>query len=376
MLEVMSYERLYIHGIWDFSGFLHAFPPADKGQEIDERVVKRFDMIKGHSELFKVERRDSRFYYSYVRYKLISATDTIGQVYHLGFTYVFDEGSKAYVLNDLLGLRQILKQATDSLLDGNRIIITSDEDDRVAMTMQHIRQYIEKATATKVIKATNANGEKTIALDDATNEKIFAALEKTQTVIVSPYILTEAQRLAEVNQGFRKRLEEQYKEIECLKQEKEELKIKVDEATKHFSGQLKKEFAKGLQILVENFQDLFGINSHPDETNTKHSRFSLFKLIILLFNTVMLSIIFISVNKNKNDNSASISEMRNTIEELRMILQHEKAMERLNNQIESTKDKYDTIKIVKPPTRIGKRRMVLQQRNNTINNQNGMNHEY
>lgn len=90
----------------------------------------------------------------------------------------------------------------------------------------------------------------------------------------------------------------------------------------------------------------------------------------------MLSIIFISVNKNKNDNSASISEMRNTIEELRMILQHEKAMERLNNQIESTKDKYDTIKIVKPPTRSGKRRMVLQQRNNTINNQNGMNHEY
>ena len=230
MLEVMSYEKLYIHGVWNFKWLLHAFPPADKEQEIDKGVVDKFDMIKGHSELFKVERRSSRFYYSYVRYKLISATDTIRQVYHLGFTYVFDKGSKTYVLNDLLGLRQILKRATDSLLYGNRIIITSDEDDRVAMTMYGIKIYTDTAV-TKVIKATNANGEKTIALDDATNEKIFAALEKAQTVIVSPDIQTEAQRLAAVNQRLRKSLEGQDKEIECLKQEMEGLKIKVDRAT-------------------------------------------------------------------------------------------------------------------------------------------------
>ena len=231
MLEVMSYEKLYIHGVWNFKWLLHAFPPADKEQEIDKGVVDKFDMIKGHSELFKVERRSSRFYYSYVRYKLISATDTIRQVYHLGFTYVFDKGSKTYVLNDLLGLRQILKLATDSLLYGNRIIITSDEDAKVTTTMQHIRQYIETATTTKVIKATNANRVKTIAFDDATNEKIFAALEKAQTVIVSPDIQTEAQRLAAVNQRLRKSLEGQDKEIECLKQEMEGLKIKVDRAT-------------------------------------------------------------------------------------------------------------------------------------------------
>ena len=140
MFEVMSYERLYIHGAWDKKGF-HAFPPADNGQVVDEGVVVKFGMIGGRSELFKVERRDSRFYYSYVRYKLKEAGVSNRPWCSLGFTYVFDEGSKVCVLNDLLGLRQILKQATDSLLDCNRIIITSDEDAKVTTTMQHIRQY-------------------------------------------------------------------------------------------------------------------------------------------------------------------------------------------------------------------------------------------
>ena len=230
MFEVMSYERLYIHGAWDKKGS-HAFPPADKGQEIDTGVVEKFDMIKGYSELFKVERRGSRFYYSYVRYNLISATEANRQGCNLGFTYVFDEGSQVYVLNDLLGLREVLKQATDSLLKGKGIIIASDEDDRVTTAMQHIRQYTATASATKFIKGPNAKGEKTIAFDDATNEKIFAALEKAQTVIVSPDIQTEAQRLAAANQRLRKSLEGQDKEIECLKQEMDGLKIKVDRAT-------------------------------------------------------------------------------------------------------------------------------------------------
>ena len=301
----MSYERLYIHGAWDKKGS-HAFPPADKGQEIDTGVVEKFDMIKGYSELFKVERRGSRFYYSYVRYNLISATESNRQGCNLGFTYVFDERSQVYVLNDLLGLREVLKQATDSLLKGKGIIIASDEDDRVTTAMQHIRQYTATASATKFIKGPNAKGEKTIAFDDATNEKIFAALEKAQTVIVSSDILTEAQRLAVDNQKLRGELEEKGKEIDRLKQREATLQKRVTEASKRFSNDVKSEFGESLKFLTENFQDLFGISSHPDSGETilhKKSMGDTLKELHPFFNTILLLVILIGlfVNSGKSE---------------------------------------------------------------------------
>ena len=306
----MSYERLYIHGAWDKKGS-HAFPPADKGQEIDTGVVEKFDMIKGYSELFKVERRGSRFYYSYVRYNLISATKANRQGCNLGFTYVFDEGSQVYVLNDLLGLREVLKQATDSLLKGKGIIIASDEDDRVTTAMQHIRQYTATASATKFIKDPNAKGEKTIAFDDATNEKIFAALEKAQTVIVSSDILTEAQRLAVDNQKLRGELEEKGKEIDRLKQREVTLQKRVTEASKRFSNDVKSEFGESLKFLTENFQDLFGISSHPDDSGEttlhKKSMEDTIKELHPFFNTILLLLILIGlfVNSGKSEKEES-----------------------------------------------------------------------
>ena len=263
-------------------------------------------MIKGYSELFKVERRGSRFYYSYVRYNLISATEANRQGCNLGFTYVFDEGSQVYVLNDLLGLREVLKQATDSLLKGKGIIIASDEDDRVTTAMQHIRQYTATASATKFIKGPNAKGEKTIAFDDATNEKIFAALEKAQTVIVSSDILTEAQRLAVDNQKLRGELEEKGKEIDRLKQREATLQKRVTEASKRFSNDVKSEFGESLKFLTENFQDLFGISSHPDSGETtlhKKSMGDTLKELHPFFNTILLLVILIGlfVNSGKSE---------------------------------------------------------------------------
>ena len=302
----MSYERLYIHGAWDKKGS-HAFPPADKGQEIDTGVVEKFDMIKGYSELFKVERRGSRFYYSYVRYNLISATKANRQGCNLGFTYVFDEGSQVYVLNDLLGLRGKLKEATDSLLNGNRIIITSDKDNRVTTAMRYIRQYTATASATKFIKGPNAKGEKTIAFDDATNEKIFAALEKAQTVIVSPYILTEAQRLAAGNQKLRKELEERDNKIAELEQRNDKLQKDITEASNRFSNDVKRNFGYSLKLLAENFQDLFGVNSHPDDSGEttlhKKSMGDTLKELHPFFNTILLLLILIGlfVNSGKSE---------------------------------------------------------------------------
>ena len=302
----MSYERLYIHGAWDEKGS-HAFPPADKGQEIDKGVVEKFDMIKGYSELFKVERRGSRFYYSYVRYNLISATKANRQGCNLGFTYIFDEGSKVYVLNDLLGLRQILKQATDSLLDGNRIIITSDEDVAVKSAMDCIKKYTNNAQATKFIKATNSQGGKSIALDDATNEKIFAALEKVQTVIVSPDITSEAGRFALENQRLRKELEEKGKEIDCLKQSEATLQKQAKEASKRFSNDVKSEFGDSLKLLVENFRDFFGsgFNPHDSGETTLHKKSmgDTLKELHPFFNTILLLVILIGlfVNSGKSE---------------------------------------------------------------------------
>ena len=297
----MSYERLYIHGAWDKKGS-HAFPPADKGQEIDTGVVEKFDMIKGYSELFKVERRGSRFYYSYVRYNLISATEANRQGCNLGFTYVFDERSQVYVLNDLLGLREVLKQATYSLLKGKGIIIASDEDDRVTTAMRYIRQYTATASATKFIKDPNAKGEKTIAFDDATNEKIFAALEKAQTVIVSSDILTEAQRLAAGNQKLRKELEERDNKIAELEQRNDKLQKDITEASNRFSNDVKRNFGYSLKLLAENFQDLFGVNSHPDDSGEttlhKKSMGDTLKKLHPFFNTILLVVILIIVSVN------------------------------------------------------------------------------
>ena len=301
----MSYERLYIHGAWDKKGF-HAFSPADKWQEIDKGVVKGFDNIKGHSEFFKVERRGSRFYYSYVRYNLISATEANRPGCNLGFTYVFDEESKAYVLNDLLGLRQILKQATDSLLDGNRIIITFDEDVAVKSAMDCIKKYTNNAQATKFIKATNSQGGKSIALDDATNEKIFAALEKAQTVIVSSDILTEAQRLAVASQNLRKELEERDNKIADLEQRNDKLQKDITEVSKRFSNEFRSKFGDSLKLLTENFQDLFGISSHPDDSGEptlhKKSMGDTLKELHPFFNTILLLVIIgLFVNSGKSE---------------------------------------------------------------------------
>ena len=345
----MSYEKLYIHGAWDSKGF-HAFPPADKGQEIDTGVVKEFDMIKGHSELFKVERRGSRFYYSYVRYNLISATEANRQGCNLGFTYVFDEGSQVYVLNDLLGLREVLKRETDSLLKDKDIIIVSDEDDRVTTAMRYIRQYTATASATKFIKGPNAKGEKTIAFDDATNEKIFAALEKAQTVIVSPYILTEAQRLAADNQKLRKELEERDNKIAELEQRNDKLQKDITEASNRFSNDVKRNFGYSLKLLAENFQDLFGVNSHPDDSGEttlhKKSMGDTLKELHPFFNTILLLLILIGLfvnsgksekitdNKTEQQTEESYNTLQDTIKDLQDTIKD--LQEKLENRKKQT----------------------------------------
>ena len=259
----MSYEKLYIHGAWDKKGF-HIFPPTDKGQEIDKGVVKEFDMIKGHSELFKVERRSSRFYYSYVRYNLISATESNRQGCNLGFTYVFDEESQVYVLNDLLGLRAVLKRATDSLLDGNSIIIISDEDDRVTTAMRYIRQYTATASAT-AIKTTNSQGQTSIAFDEATNEKILTALQTNQTVIISPNIQSEAQRL-------QKELDYRDKQIAALDKRIVVLASKVDDVDRNVKRLLDRE--------------------------KSNKRCEALKSLLTVFNTILLLILVIMLSVN------------------------------------------------------------------------------
>ena len=260
----MRYEKLYIHGAWDSKGF-HIFPPTDKGQEIDTGVVKEFDMIKGHSELFKVERRGSRFYYSYVRYNLISATKANRQGCNLGFTYVFDEGSQVYVLNDLLGLRGKLKEATDSLLNGNRIIITSDEDNRVTTAMRYIRQYTATASAT-AIKTTNSQGQTSIAFDEATNEKILTTLQTNQTVIISPNIQSEAQRL-------QKELDYRDKQIVALNEQIVALASKVDNVCRNVKSLLDRE-----------------------KSNKRWSE--VLKSLLPVFNTILLLILVIMLSVN------------------------------------------------------------------------------
>ena len=260
----MRYEKLYIHGAWDSKGF-HIFPPTDKGQEIDTGVVKEFDMIKGHSELFKVERRGSRFYYSYVRYNLISATEANRQGCNLGFTYVFDEGSQVYVLNDLLGLRGKLKEATDSLLNGNRIIITSDEDNRVTTAMRYIRQYTATASAT-AIKTTNSQGQTSIAFDEATNEKILTTLQTNQTVIISPNIQSEAQRL-------QKELDYRDKQIVALNEQIVALASKVDNVCRNVKSLLDRE-----------------------KSNKRWSE--VLKSLLPVFNTILLLILVIMLSVN------------------------------------------------------------------------------
>ena len=260
----MRYEKLYIHGAWDSKGF-HIFPPTDKGQEIDTGVVKEFDMIKGHSELFKVERRGSRFYYSYVRYNLISATEANRQGCNLGFTYVFDEGSQVYVLNDLLGLRGKLKEATDSLLNGNRIIITSDKDNRVTTAMRYIRQYTATASAT-AIKTTNSQGQTSIAFDEATNEKILTTLQTNQTVIISPNIQSEAQRL-------QKELDYRDKQIVALNEQIVALASKVDNVCRNVKSLLDRE-----------------------KSNKRWSE--VLKSLLPVFNTILLLILVIMLSVN------------------------------------------------------------------------------
>ena len=260
----MRYEKLYIHGAWDSKGF-HIFPPTDKGQEIDTGVVKEFDMIKGHSELFKVERRGSRFYYSYVRYNLISATKANRQGCNLGFTYVFDEGSQVYVLNDLLGLRGKLKEATDSLLNGNRIIITSDKDNRVTTAMRYIRQYTATASAT-AIKTTNSQGQTSIAFDEATNEKILTTLQTNQTVIISPNIQSEAQRL-------QKELDYRDKQIVALNEQIVALASKVDNVCRNVKSLLDRE-----------------------KSNKRWSE--VLKSLLPVFNTILLLILVIMLSVN------------------------------------------------------------------------------
>ena len=260
----MRYEKLYIHGAWDSKGF-HIFPPTAKGQEIDTGVVKELDMIKGHSELFKVERRGSRFYYSYVRYNLISATKANRQGCNLGFTYVFDEGSQVYVLNDLLGLRKVLKQATNGLFNGNGIIITSDEDDRVTTAMRYIRQYTATASAT-AIKTTNSQGQTSIAFDGVTNEKILTSLQTNQTVIISPNISNEVQRL-------QKELDYRDKQIAALNELIVALTSKVDNVGRNVKSLLDRE-----------------------KSNKRWSE--VLKSLLPIFNTILLLILVIMFSVN------------------------------------------------------------------------------
>ena len=295
----MSYEKLYIHGAWDEKGS-HAFPPADKGQEIDTGVVEKFDMIKGHSELFKVERRSSRFYYSYVRYNLISATEANRQGCNLGFTYVFDEESQVYVLNDLLGLRTVLKRATDSLLDGNSIIIISDEDDRVTTAMRYIRQYTATASAT-AIKTTNSQGQTSIAFDEATNEKILTALQTNQTVIISPNIQSEAQRL-------QKELDYRDKQIAALNEQIVVLASKVDNVCRN----------------VKSLLDRKKSNKRWSEA---------LKSLLPVFNTILLLIfvIMLSVNSCRSEQIKSEpSEAKQNKTELSKETKQEKQPEKQN----------------------------------------------
>ena len=266
----MRYEKLYIHGAWDSKGF-HIFPPTDKGQEIDTGVVKEFDMIKGHSELFKVERRGSRFYYSYVRYNLISATKANRQGCNLGFTYVFDEGSQVYVLNDLLGLREVLKQATDSLLKGKGMIIASDEDDRVTTAMRYIRQYTATASAT-AIKTTNIQGQTSIAFDEVTNEKILTSLQTNQTVFISPNISNEVQRL-------QKELDYRNKQIAALNERIVVLTSKVDNVDRNIKiVALKSLFPVFNTILLLILVIMLSVNScrseqiKPEQSEAKQNK--------------------------------------------------------------------------------------------------------
>ena len=300
----MSYEKLYIHGAWDKKGF-HIFPPTDKGQEIDKGVVKEFDMIKGHSELFKVERRSSRFYYSYVRYNLISATEANRQGCNLGFTYVFDEGSQVYVLNDLLGLRAVLKRATDSLLDGNSIIIISDEDDRVTTAMRYIRQYTATASAT-AIKTTNSQGQTSIAFDEATNEKILTALQTNQTVIISPNIQSEAQRL-------QKELDYGDKQIVVLAS-------KVDDVDRNVERLLDRE--------------------------KSNKRCEALKSLLTVFNTILLLIlvIMLSVNSCRRQIKSEPSEAKQNKTELHKETKQKKQAEKQKHSEYEQRQKGKTVK--------------------------------
>ena len=146
-----------------------------------------------------------------------------------------------------------MKQATNGLFNGNGIIITSDEDDRVTTAMRYIRQYTATASAT-AIKTTNSQGQTSIAFDEATNEKILTTLQTNQTVIISPNIQSEAQRL-------QKELDYGDKQIVALNEQIVALASKVDNVCRNVKSLLdrkksNKRWSEALKSLLPVFNTI------------------------------------------------------------------------------------------------------------------------
>ncbi len=300
----MSYENLYIHGAWNSKGF-HVSPPSDKGQEVDEGVITTLDGLRDYSELFRIERRGVRFYYSYMRYNLTGSSLSLRPGCNLGFTYVFEKEREAVVLDDMLGLMNKLKGELETLLNGNRIIITSDEDEKITTAKNHIKEYTNNAMAKKVIKALSTQGQTCIAFDDATNPKIFDALENVRAVIISPNIQSHAARFALEKQKLLTELEEKSLQNDRLKEENKRLNeiiaktpLPPKNPTQQFSQVL-----SALKSISEDLSEIKKLHTiTPVKNSTNYTIKDIIKKLLPFLNTLLLITILIVLVANSCKN--------------------------------------------------------------------------